>query len=207
MNPQQVAKLIDEIQPWLKEVFQGNAAADVADDAAELAITADRRHRECRRNRPRLQRPCRSRLWRFRQAPGCQQRGARRQARRHDGRGRARLGLVGKPLTLEGTTVEGKPFDWAKYKGKIVLVDFWATWCGPCRKLVNIEKNYEAYHGRGFDVVGISVDRDRGELDKYLKETSTPGPSFTTRRGASRWATIMASSAFPPCGWSAATAR
>ena len=86
-----------------------------------------------------------------------------------------RLGLVGQEMTVAGKTSDGEAFDGAKYKGKVVLVDFFATWCGPCRaELPNIEKYYKAYHDRGFEVVAVSIDRDRKSLDKYLQEQKHP---------------------------------
>jgi thiol-disulfide isomerase/thioredoxin len=96
------------------------------------------------------------------------------QAKRIEGQLR-RLKLPGNVIEIEGTTLAGEKFDWKSYRGKVVLVDYWATWCGPCRaELPNVKKNYKKYHGKGFEVVGISLDEDQAELEEFLKEQKIP---------------------------------
>ena len=65
----------------------------------------------------------------------------------------------------------GKPLSVANYKGKVVLLDFWATWCPPCRaEIPNVVKAYEKHHSEGFEIIGISLDKDQQRLDTFTKE-------------------------------------
>ena len=78
---------------------------------------------------------------------------------------------LGWPLVISGNTVQGKSFSTEPWKGKVVLVDFWATWCPPCRaSLPHLEQLYQQYHDKGLEVIGVSNDQDRSELVNFLRQ-------------------------------------
>jgi thiol-disulfide isomerase/thioredoxin len=89
--------------------------------------------------------------------------------------GSKRASLFGQPFVVEGVLLDGSAFDWSAYAGKVVLVDFWATWCGPClEELPNIVAAYEKYKDKGFEVVGVNLDDDVQSVQAFLEPQPLP---------------------------------
>ena len=89
----------------------------------------------------------------------------------------ARLDALGKPLQLKFTALDGREVDTAKLKGKVILIDFWATWCMPClMEIPHIREAYEKYHDKGFEVLSISTDEDKEALKNFVASKKIPWP-------------------------------
>ena len=92
--------------------------------------------------------------------------------------------LPGSQLKLEGLLLEDgkfeKKFDWKDYEGKVVLVEFWATWCGPCRRELPILKEFYAkYKDADFELIGYSIDQDVAKLKSFVVENEIPWPMIS----------------------------
>jgi thiol-disulfide isomerase/thioredoxin len=97
---------------------------------------------------------------------------------------RKRAAILGKSFSVDGVMADGQPFDWSRYRGKVVLVDFWATWCAPCLgELPNIRTNYDRYHDQGFEVVGVNLDEDSQAVAEFLKFQPLPWTTVVSPDG------------------------
>ncbi|MCP4215879.1 MAG: TlpA family protein disulfide reductase, partial [bacterium] len=98
----------------------------------------------------------------------------------------------GKPVkAFQLKDLGGNDISPAKYKGKVLLLDFWATWCGPCvKEIPTLVADYAELKGKGFEIIGISLDKDKAKLDAFIKDNKVSWPI-----------------AFSGGGWKDATAR
>lgn len=105
----------------------------------------------------------------------------------------AKNALIGKQfIDLEEADVNGKMHKLSEYvgQGKWVLVDFWASWCGPCRgEMPNVVENYNKYHSKGFDIVGLSFDDDKADWVQAIKDLQMPWVHLSDLKG---WESVAA---------------
>ncbi|MFQ5732037.1 MAG: redoxin domain-containing protein [Planctomycetaceae bacterium] len=88
-----------------------------------------------------------------------------------------RLNLVGKVLELSGPSLSGGVIDVTRYRGKVLLVIFWSTWCKPCTEdLPQLKSLYAKYRASGFEIVGVNLDVDAGPAKPYIARHGVSWP-------------------------------
>lgn len=101
--------------------------------------------------------------------------------------------MIGKPFTVAGRTIGGGKFNSDDWRGKVILVDFWATWCVPCvAELPHVKKLYDEQHAKGLEVVGVDCDPDDQPVIAFTKQRQIPWPQVreTSQNDDDQWSPL-----------------
>lgn len=92
--------------------------------------------------------------------------------------------IIGKPLSFQFNAADGSSVDLSELRGKVVLIDFWASWCPDCiREMPAVRQTYQKYKDKGFAVIGISLDKDAQALANYVARKLIPWPQYFDGKG------------------------
>lgn len=109
------------------------------------------------------------------------------------------IGRLGLPIDLAFSALDGRQVNLANLKGKVVLLDFWATTCVPCvRELPGLKRLYAKYNSQGLEIIGISLDSDKKALNRFVEREKISWPQFFDPAGeTNRLAQSFGISAIP----------
>lgn len=94
------------------------------------------------------------------------------------------VGALGHPLEMAFTASDGRKVDVQKLRGKVVLIDFWASWCGPCiASLPEVVSLYKKYNAKGFEIVGINMDKQQPLMEQVVNRFQIPWPQYFDGKG------------------------
>lgn len=109
-----------------------------------------------------------------------------------------RLELVGKPMPLDFTAIDGRKINLMTLSNKVVLVDFWGTWCPVCvQEMPDIKKLYDEYHASGFEIVGIDYDENTNIVQQFVQKNDLPWPQEFVGRDGTKYVKQYSINFFP----------
>lgn len=87
--------------------------------------------------------------------------------------------VIGQPYPFKLTDLNGNEISTEKWRGKVIVLEFWATWCGPCLvEIPELKELYDRHHHQGLEVLGISLDRQDEAVSQFIKKNGIPWPQF-----------------------------